>query len=131
LAQRDYSERPLLDKLGVKPEARVAVLGVDDARFLATLRARAPDVSTRLRKGLDLVLLQADRMSDLARLERARAAIFPDGAVWVVYPKGRQDIRDVLVIEAGLAAGMVDNKTVRFSDSHTALRFVVRLRDRQ
>jgi hypothetical protein len=34
------------------------------------------------------------------------------------------------VIEAALAAGLVDNKVVSFSDTQTALRLVIRLRDR-
>ena len=48
-----------------------------------------------------------------------------DGAVWVVYPKGRPEISEVDVIRAGVEQGLVDNKVVRFSDTHTALRFVI------
>jgi hypothetical protein len=42
-----------------------------------------------------------------------------------VFPKGRKDLREVDVIETGVDAGLVDNKVVRFSDTHTALRFVI------
>ena len=48
-----------------------------------------------------------------------------NGAIWVVYPKGRQDIREVDVIAAGKSAGFTDNKVCRFSETHTALRFVI------
>ena len=45
--------------------------------------------------------------------------------VWVISPKNRKDLRDIEVIAAGKAAGMVDVKVARFSESHTALKFVV------
>ena len=46
-------------------------------------------------------------------------------------PKGgRSAIKDTDVIDAGLAAGLVDNKIASFSDTHGAMRLVFRLRDR-
>src|SRR5437899_12358431 len=36
------STKPLLDKLGVKPQHRVAVLNLDDRRFVDQLWARTP-----------------------------------------------------------------------------------------
>jgi hypothetical protein len=39
-------------------------------------------------------------------------------------------LRDTDLIDAGLAAGLVDNKIASFSDTHGAMRFVFRLRDR-
>ena len=47
------------------------------------------------------------------------------GAIWVVYPRGRKDLRETDVIRAGLDAGFVDNKIARFSDTHTAMRLVI------
>jgi hypothetical protein len=50
--------RPLLDKLGVKPGARVSVVGVETTGFLDELSARGADVSARrTRKGTDLVFV--------------------------------------------------------------------------
>ena len=45
--------------------------------------------------------------------------------MWVVYPKGRTDPSEVDVLEAGKAAGLVDVKVARFSETHTALKFVI------
>jgi len=57
--------------------------------------------------------------------------IEPNGAVWVVRPKGgRSELRDTDVIQAGLDAGLVDNKIASFSDTHGAMRLVYRLKDR-
>jgi hypothetical protein len=126
--ERDYSHRSLLDKLGVKPENRVSVLGVSDDSFLKELSARSRDVSfDEMPKEPDLVFLGIEERDDLARLKSLARAIKGPGAIWAVYPKGRQHIRGVDVISAGKAAGLVDNKVVRFSESHTALRFVIPL----
>src|SRR5947209_8527762 len=42
-AEKIRNPRTLLDKLGVKPNSRVAVLGVADEDFRARLRIRVPD----------------------------------------------------------------------------------------
>ena len=44
--------------------------------------------------------------------------------LWIVYPKGRKEITERQVLDAGRAAGLVDVKVVSFSASHTALKFV-------
>jgi hypothetical protein len=68
---------------------------------------------------------------DLRRLADVKRWIEPNGAIWVVRPKGgRSTLRETDLIEAGLAAGLVDNKIASFSDTHGAMRFVFRLRDR-
>ena len=124
--ERVYT-RPLLDKLGVKPGARVAVVDVRDESFLDELRGRTNDVTLGLpERDTDLVFLAADSPEELARLPAARGAIKPDGAVWVVSLKGKAaTLRDVDVIGAAKEAGLVDNKVVSFSGTHTALRLVV------
>jgi hypothetical protein len=73
----------------------------------------------------------AKELRDLKRLKDVKKWIEPNGAIWVVRPKGgRSEIRDTDVIEAGLAAGLVDNKIASFSDTQGAMRLVFRLRDR-
>lgn len=124
MAERTYTT-PLLEKLGVAPGARVSVLGVRDAAVGRLLRARA-DVSSRPRKGSDLVFLAATSARDLERLAALEATIRRDGAIWVVWRKGKMaPVRDVDVIAAARRAGLVDNKVVSFSETHTALRLVV------
>jgi hypothetical protein len=121
-----------LDKLGVKPGSRVAIVDLDDASFLHQLRTRTADiVRGKPRTPCDLVFLGASSPDDLAGLREMKSWIEPDGAIWVVRPKGgRAPISDTDVIAAGLAAGLVDNKIASFSDTHGAMRLVFRLRDR-
>jgi hypothetical protein len=126
--ERDYSHRLLIDKLGVKPGQRVAVLGVEGAEFLTDLTSRVPEYWRGERiTDADLIFFSAEAMGDLARLKSLSKSICQNGAIWVVYPKGQTHIREVDVINAGKAAGLTDNKVCRFSDAHTALRFVIPL----
>jgi hypothetical protein len=126
--ERDYSHRALLDKLGVKPGQQVAVLEVNDSAFLTELAARVPDfVREKPSKDADLIFVAAEEIKTLARMKSLAGAIQKAGAIWVVYPKGQKHIREADVMAAGKSAGLTDNKVCRFSDTHTALRFVVPL----
>lgn len=121
------SPKPLLEKLGVRPGHRVSVLRAGDEAFVAELRGSGADVSTRRRRRTDLVFLGVEDVGGLAAIGPLEPYLERNGAVWVVFPKGRPEIRDVEVIRAGGSQGLVDNKVVRFSDTHTALRFVIPL----
>src|SRR5438093_11929316 len=112
-------QRTLMEKLGVRPGHRVSLLGVGDAAFLGELRARGADVSTRRRRGSNLIFYAAAVAHDLSGIGALEPYLQRDGAVWVVYPKGRPEISEVDVIRAGVEQGLVDNKVVRFTDTHT------------
>ena len=124
--------KPLLDKLGVKPASKVALVDLDDPSFVKLLRERTRDVvKGKPRIPCDLVFLGANDRRDLARLRELKTWIEPNGAIWVVRAKGAgSPLRDTDLIDAGLAAGLVDNKIASFSDTHGAMRFVFRLKDR-
>ena len=129
--ERDYSHRSLLDKLGVKPGQKILILGVDDPAFLNDIQPYSPGFAERRPAAdLEMIFFGAEQKKDLERLASLRKAIVSNGAIWVVYPKGRKDIREMDVIAAGKAAGLVDNKVVGFSPTHTALRLVIPLADR-
>ena len=126
------STRPLLDKLGVKPGSRVCVVDLAEPWFAKKLRERTRDVTReKPDEPCDIVFLGVRRLSDLNRLSELKSWIEPNGAIWVVRPKGAgSPISDTDLIGAGLAAGLVDNKIASFSDTQGAMRFVFRLRDR-
>src|SRR5271163_1306437 len=124
--ERDYSHRLLIDKLGVKPGQKIAVLGVESAEFLTELPARVPDYSRGKRvAGADLIFFSAEAVADLVSLKSLSHSIQKNGAIWVMYPKGQKHIREIDVINAGKAAGLTDNKVCSFSATHTALRFCI------
>ena len=129
--ERDYSHRSLLDKLGVKSGQRVLVLEILDASFLNEIKPYAPIFAeNKSAADFDLVFLAAEAEEDLKQLPRLRKFIKKNGAIWVVYPKGKQHIREVEVINAGKDAALTDNKVCSFSATHTALRFVIPLAQR-
>lgn len=124
-AERIRKPKGLLDKLGIKPEHRVCVIGVPDTGFLVDLKLRAPGVSTRLVRDADAIIYGMKTEAGLAKLGELRYRIKPDGMIWVVTPKGRGGIKDTIVIAAAKAAGLVDVKVAAFSETHTASKFVI------
>jgi len=132
LSSDTVSTRPLLDKLGVRANSRIALVGAFDADFLALLRGRTEAVEEGIpAESVDLIFLAAESIADLALLAELRARIVQNGAIWIVSRKGkRATIRDTDLIAASIDAGLVDNKVVSFSPTHTSLRAVIRLRDR-
>lgn len=121
-ARKILNPPSLLDKLGVKPGLSVRVPGLAGEAFLRDL-ARCATIVTR--GPCDLVLLGAEKAGDLKRLSTLAKTIQSAGAVWVVYPKGVQHIREEDVMAAGKLAGLVDVKVASFSATHTALKFVI------
>jgi hypothetical protein len=115
----------LLQKLGVKPDSAIAVSALDDSDFVASLESHAAEVARRLRKNRDIIFFGADKKSDLARLERLKTYLKPNGAIWVIRPKGVDRITESDVLLGGKKAGLVDVKVARFSDTHTAEKFVI------
>ena len=125
------SPKPRIDKLGVKPRARVSVLGVEDQAYLAELLDRGADVVVnRRRVGSHLVFFGIDDRRGLPRVRAHRQFIAPGGAVWVVWPKGSPSVNENDVRAAALDAGLVDVKVVSFSPTHSALKLVIPRADR-
>lgn len=130
-ASKIRSPRGLLDKLGVKPGMKVSLLGMDDGAFKKQLEARTGDVTEgRAAKGSDIVFVKMTEAREASRLKSLRAAIKPDGAVWVVWPKGQKAFREDDARNAGPAAGLVDVKVASFSDALSALKMVIPVKDR-
>lgn len=121
------SSRPLIDKLGVTPGARVALINIHDPEFRELLAARTHDITEgQPLPESDLVFLGIDDGTGLLELPFLRQRIVPNGAIWVVSRKGKAaSVRDIEVIEAAKAFRLVDNKVVSFSASHTSLRLVI------
>jgi hypothetical protein len=121
-----------MDKLGVKSDSRVSVLRLDHASVLRDLRERTPHVTEgRAVRGSDLVLASMEAKGDLAQLPKLRAAIRENGAIWVVWPKGRKELREDDVRAAALAMGLVDVKVVSVSDVLSGLKLVIPLAQRK
>ena len=115
-----------LKKLGATPEWRVSAIGVADTAFLAELEGAVAQLSIgRVVNASDAIFFGVTHAAELARLEKLKASLTPEGAIWVIRPKGRPEISEQATMAAGKAAGLVDVKVVGFSPTHTAEKFVI------
>jgi hypothetical protein len=121
-----------MDKLDVKPMSRVSVIGIEDRSFWQLLiDSGAEAIKGRLRKDSDLIFYAADSLAALKQLDRLKSYLKANGAIWVVSLKGNgAKIKDIDVIAAAKRSGLVDNKVVSFSETHTSLRLVIPLQQR-
>ena len=127
-AKRITSPPSRLDKLGVKAGMTIAAIGISDEGFLTEAAERAEKVTRRApaaTRPADLIFYGVDHRDALGELAALKRLIKPDGAVWVVRPKGRKDITEAETMAAGKRAGLVDVKVVSFSDTLTAEKFVI------
>jgi hypothetical protein len=104
MAAKDYSGTPLSKKLGAKP-------------------------------GADVVVFFTTRHEELlGRLPKLKATLAPADGLWIAWPKKASklatDLDFAAVQEAGLAVGLVDNKSCAIDDDWQALRFVYRRANR-
>jgi hypothetical protein len=107
---------------------RVGLLGFRDGGFEAELAERGARVEVEPRGGLDLLFYFAPDGAALLSLGELEQLIHDAGAIWVLRVKGAGlKLREVDIIEAGRAAGLVDNKIASFSDTYAAMRLVVPL----
>jgi hypothetical protein len=125
-ADRIRHPKSVLDKLGIKEGQTIALVAVDDAEF----RDRLVERGVTLRQGrpgsdCDAIFLGADSVDALRKLPTLVPHLAPAGAIWVLRPKGHMRITERAVMTAGREAGLVDTKVVRFSETHTAEKFVI------
>jgi hypothetical protein len=136
-ATAGYSGTPLVRKLGIKPDARLGLIGAPDG-FDVTLGEIPPGVRIRRRlvgEPFDVIVAFHTCRSELERrLPRLADALDPAGGLWMAWPKRASgvstDLTDNVVRNLGLAAGLVDNKVCAIDETWSGLRLVYRLRDR-
>lgn len=120
-----------IEKLGVKADARVSLLGNFDAAFLREVASLTKSVSKgKAASDSDCIFFAADSMKDLGFLTKIVKSMQGVAALWVVYPKGQKHITENDVLAAGRKSGLKDVKVVGFSPTHTALKFVIPLSGR-
>ncbi len=113
------------EKLGIKPGLVISLLGIADDNFAKELRGSAASFSdTKALKDSDLIFFGTEEVADLARAGKLVTSLASAGALWIVYAKGKQEITELQVLNAGRRADLVDVKVVSFSITHTALKFV-------
>lgn len=130
-AEKIKNPKSLIDKLGIKPDSKVVVIGIHDAEFLQQLTNRTKSIINKIAGDLDFIFYAAESLHDLAKLSQLKNYLKKNGAIWVVSQKGRDaNIKDTDVIQAAKEQDLVDIKVVSFSTTHTAIKLVIPLSKR-
>jgi len=129
--QKILHPKSRIEKLGVKPGARVALLGKFDEEFLREVGGLTKSISKgKAAVDSECIFFAAELKKDLSALTKMAKSMEGPAALWIIYPKGLKEITENDVLSAGRKAGLKDVKVVGFSATHTALKFVIPLANR-
>ena len=126
-----YSGKPLSQKLGLKPGFCIFVMGAPaDYRKLVGEWPEGAKLVREAKAPLDVIHLFTTEAKGLAgALRRYRAAIAPDGMIWVSWPKKSSgvatDLSDIVVRDTALPLGLVDIKVCAVDETWSGLKFVI------
>lgn len=115
--------KSLVEKLGVKSGNLVTLRGTFDKSFRDNLIKHGAELSAAA--NAPWIFLMAEASRELAAVKMLAQGMQGATALWIVYPKGQKNITEQQVRAAGLKAGLTDVKVAKFSDTHTALKFVI------
>lgn len=131
-----YSGRSLVEKLGIKPRTRIAIVNPPRG-FPVTLGKVPPGVTVvaQARGVLPFILFFVVSRDILeARLPALLKALEPAGALWISWPKKASgvatDITEDVVRAVALPTGLVDVKVAAIDDIWSGLKLVRRLKNR-
>ncbi len=136
MPEKNYRDRGILEKLGIQPGHAIAFaheareIDLDLSQSILERTGRFPATKD---EALDIVLAVVDETTDAIEvLKKWREYLTPSGGIWLLTAKrgqpGYVDQREL--IAAGQQAGVVDNKVCSVSPTLSAIRFVIRKKDR-
>jgi hypothetical protein len=132
-----YSGTPLATKLGIRAGHRVGLVNAPD-RFADLLEPLPAGVEllAGVRSRRDVVVAFVRGRGEIeSKLTAMTKAIFPDGAIWIAWPKKASkvptDVTEDVVRAVALPTGLVDNKVCAIDDTWSGLRLVVRRENRR
>jgi hypothetical protein len=126
-----YAATPLVKKLGIKPNATVALIGAPRG-FDRTLGALPEGVALAdgLPKRFDLAIWFVRSVDDLRRGIRRMANRLGAATLWIAWPKkasgAATELKMQIIREAATDAGLVDYKTCAIDATWSGLAFVQR-----
>ncbi|TMI09135.1 DUF3052 family protein [Candidatus Bathyarchaeota archaeon] len=126
-----YAGAPLYQKLGIKSGYTVSLVGAPPG-FRQTLGELPENVLLRdgIRGQSDLTLWFAKSRTELEERLQHMRVFSKKAGLWIIWPKQtskiQTDLRQPVVREAGIAAGMVDFKICSIDPTWSGLRFTLR-----
>lgn len=132
-----YSGRPLVGKLGIRPNEKIVALNppANYAQLLAGL-PEGVTITNRVTARTKFVHLFVIRRADLERrLTAFRTKLDDAGILWVSWPKKAAkvatDITEDIIREVALPLGFVDVKVCAVDETWSGLKLMIRLANRQ
>lgn len=132
-----YSSRSLVDKLGIKPGTRIAIVNAPRG-YRGTLGVLPAGVSiaSSVRGRFPFIHFFARSRAQLQkRLRVLLRALEPNGTLWISWPKKasglKTDMTEDVVRDVALPVGLVDVKVVAVDEVWSGLKLVWRLSMRQ
>jgi hypothetical protein len=136
MSSAGYSGKSLVDKLGIKPGMRLAIVDAPSGyrSTLGTLPSGARILAAP-RGTLPFIHFFTTKRSLLERRFPAlKRGLAQDGALWVSWPKKSSgvatDLTEDVVRRVALAGGLVDVKVCAVDEVWSGLKLVRRLNDR-
>ena len=131
-----YSSRSLVEKLGIKPGTRIAILNAPRG-YRVTLGSLPPGVvvASAARGTFPFIhFFTRSRTLLQAKVPLLLRALAPDGALWISWPKQSSgvetDMTEDVVRQVVLPTGLVDIKVAAVDDVWSGLKLVRRLKNR-
>jgi hypothetical protein len=120
-----YSATPQVRKLGIKPGSRVALVAA--AGWTLT---DPPDIEDAGDGPADVIVAFVRATAELDRVAHLGERIFPDGSLWIAWPRKAaghvSDMTENAVRDAALPIGLVDVKVAAIDDDWSGLKLVWR-----
>ena len=131
-----YSSRSLVEKLGIKPRTRIAI--IDPPRGFRVTLGKLPEgvtVASRPSGVFPFIhVFTKSRVLLESKLPALLRALKTDGALWVSWPKKssgvKTDITEDVVRAVALPTGLVDVKVAAVDEVWSGLKLVRRLKNR-
>jgi hypothetical protein len=126
-ATTDYSHRSVVQKLGVKPQERVEIVG-----DVGTGLRR--DVKQALGRGLvrsgllDGAIVMVESVDEAEEVfDEYRPRLRDTGYLWLITSKRGHEgyVNQMALVPGGKRRGLIDNKTCSIDESRSGIRFVV------
>lgn len=120
-----YSATPQARKLGIKPGHRVALVTADGWTL-----TDPPDIDYVDDGAADVVVAFVRAAAELEDVYRWGRRIFPDGSLWIAWPRKAaghvSDVTENAIRDAVLPLGLVDVKVAAIDEDWSGLKIVWR-----
>ena len=127
MAERDYTHRTTVQKLGVKPDERVEAAGDVGPGLRVDLKEALGRGLVRSGQ-LDGAVVSVESIEEAQEvLVRYRARLRDSGWLWLVTRKRGHEsyLNQMQIVPYAKKVGMIDNKTCSIDDDRSGIRFVV------